>query len=51
MAIKPFLDYLLLEKNYSLHTYKAYQANLESFQHFIQESEPETKGIENVSYS
>lgn len=51
MAIKPFLDYLLLEKNYSLNTYKAYQANLQSFQHFIQESEPETKGIENVSYS
>jgi len=51
MAIKPFLDYLLLEKNYSLHTYNAYRANLESFQHFIQESEPEIKGIQNVSYS
>ena len=51
MPIKPFLDYLLLEKNYSIHTHKAYQANLESFQNFIQESEPETKGIESVSYS
>lgn len=51
MPIKPFLDYLLLEKNYSLHTHKAYQANLESFQNFIQDSQPETEGIENVSYS
>ena len=51
MPIKPFLDYLLLEKNYSIHTQKAYQANLESFQNFIQDSQPETEGIENVSYS
>lgn len=51
MPIKPFLDYLLLEKNYSIHTHKAYQANLESFQNFIQDSQPETEGIENVSYS
>ena len=51
MPIKPFLDYLLLEKNYSLLTHKAYQANLESFQNFIQDSQPETEGIENVSYS
>ena len=51
MPIKPFLDYLLLEKKYSLHTHKAYQANLQSFQIFITESQPETEGLEKVTYS
>ena len=51
MPIKPFLDYLLLEKNYSLHTYKAYQADLHSFQNFIKETLPQTEGIEQVTYS
>jgi len=51
MAIKPFLDYLILEKNYSLNTHKAYQANLNTFQDFIVETIPQTEGIEHVSYS
>jgi len=52
MSIKSFLDYLLLEKNYSKHTYEAYQANLNSFQHFIAETHPdEVAGIDQVSYS
>tara|TARA_B100000989_G_scaffold171867_1_gene128775 strand:- start:748 stop:1644 length:897 start_codon:yes stop_codon:yes gene_type:complete len=50
MPIKPFLDYLLLEKKYSSHTHKAYQANLLSFQTFLSESQTEGCGIEKVTY-
>jgi len=50
MSIKPFLDYLLLEKKYSRHTHKAYRADLQSFEVFIAESQPETEGIEQVTY-
>ena len=51
MPIKPFLDYLLLEKNYSSHTHKAYETNLVSFQNFLSESQAKECGIENVTYS
>ena len=50
MPIKSFLEYILLEKKYSSHTCKAYQANLKSFEVFVQESFPEATGIEEVSY-
>ena len=51
MSVKSFLDYLLLEKKYSLHAHKAYEANLRSFQNFIQASQPTSEGIDTVSYS
>ena len=51
MPIKPFLDYLLLEKKYSFHTHKAYQANLLSFQNFLSEFQIEEFGIEKVTYN
>lgn len=51
MPIKSFLDYLLLEKKYSSHTHKAYQANLLSFQTFLSESQIEKSGIEKVTYN
>ena len=50
MPIKSFLEYILLEKKYSSHTCKAYQANLKSFEAFVQESFPDATGIEQVSY-
>lgn len=34
--VKPFLDYLFLEKKYSNHTIIAYQKDLNSFQRFLQ---------------
>lgn len=34
--VKPFLDYLYLEKKYSKHTIIAYQKDLNSFQRFLQ---------------
>ena len=36
MSVTPFLDYLLLEKKYSLHTHKAYRSDLKAFQAFEQ---------------
>lgn len=51
MSIKSFLEYLLLEKKYSLHTHKAYQTNLKSFEDFVAESQPDADGIEDVTYS
>ena len=51
MSIKSFLEYLLLEKKYSLHTHKAYQTNLKSFKNFVVESQPDADGIEDVTYS
>jgi len=50
MPFKPFLDYLLLEKNYSKLTAKAYQKDLEHFLEFIK-AEGETKGPHAVNYS
>lgn len=50
MSFNAFTDYLLLEKNYSKLTVKAYQSDLESFQNFLKE-EYGSKSIKNVNYS
>lgn len=50
MSFKPFSDYLLLEKNYSALTVKAYQNDLESFLGYV-EKEYETGSIKDVNYS
>ncbi len=49
MLLKPFTDYLLLEKNYAALTVNAYQNDLESFLEFIK-SEYETNSIDKVNY-
>jgi len=49
MPFKSFIDYLLLEKNYSRLTVKAYQQDLENFKTFIN-AEYETEDIQNVNY-
>ena len=49
MTFKSFTDYLLLEKNYSALTVKAYQNDLDNFLGFIK-SEYETDTINKVSY-
>lgn len=49
MPFKSFIDYLLLEKNYSKLTVKAYQNDLNEFLNFI-ELEYETDTIEAVNY-
>ncbi|MEO6348007.1 MAG: tyrosine-type recombinase/integrase [Aquaticitalea sp.] len=48
--IKAFTEYLLREKNYSLLTVKAYQADLEAFSTFI-ENEYDSKIINDVNYA
>lgn len=50
MSFKAFIDYLLLEKNYSNLTVKAYQSDLESFQNFI-EQRYDNLSITKVNYS
>lgn len=50
MSFKAFIDYLLLEKNYSNLTVKAYQSDLESFQNFI-EQRYDNLSIIKVNYS
>ena len=49
MPINPFLDYLLLEKKYSLHTVTAYQNDLRSFQEFSS-IEFDNENIVSVNY-
>nr|WP_321246813.1 tyrosine-type recombinase/integrase [uncultured Psychroserpens sp.] len=49
MSLKAFSDYLLLEKNYSKLTLKAYLADLGAFQKFIQ-LEFEMNTIDDVNY-
>lgn len=49
MPFKPFIDYLLLEKNYSALTVKAYQSDLQVFSEFILQ-EFETQSINQVNY-
>jgi integrase/recombinase XerC len=52
MSIKSFLDYLLLEKKYSKHTYDAYRANLDSFQDYLAGIHSDTiENIDQASYS
>lgn len=48
--MQPFADYLLLEKNYSTLTLKAYQNDLSDFSDFIF-SEYQSQSIHNVNYS
>ncbi|NIK92384.1 tyrosine-type recombinase/integrase [Mangrovimonas sp. CR14] len=50
MSFKFFLDYLLLEKNYSKHTVDAYHRDLNSFLEFI-EKEFQTTDISGIHYS
>ena len=50
MSILQFKDYLLLEKNYSLHTIKAYEADLLSFQQFLS-VEFEFSDLKEVDYA
>ena len=50
MSLKPFTDYLLLEKNYSLHTITSYKKDLESFVEFLL-NQYETESIDQVNYS
>ncbi|MDC6351850.1 tyrosine-type recombinase/integrase [Zeaxanthinibacter sp. PT1] len=50
MAIAAFTSYLLLEKNYSPHTVKAYESDLQAFSAFCSE-EYEIMAIEEVSYA
>ena len=49
MSLKSFTDYLLLEKNYSVHTISSYKKDLESFEGFIL-SEYDDSSIYNVNY-
>jgi integrase/recombinase XerC len=49
MLFNAFADYLLLEKNYSKLTVKAYRSDLESFQNFVKE-EYGPKSIKDVNY-
>ncbi|MEZ4875045.1 MAG: tyrosine-type recombinase/integrase [Flavobacteriaceae bacterium] len=50
MPFKDFLDYLTLEKNYSAHTVKAYQMDLEAFLQFASE-QYDYKTIKKIHYS
>lgn len=50
MPLKPFIDYLLLEKNYSALTVNAYQKDLEVFSEFIKVAY-DTELIKHVNYS
>lgn len=49
MSFSAFLDYLELEKKYSLHTITAYKADLQEFQNFV-ENTFDQKSIEEVNY-
>ncbi|NJX14668.1 tyrosine-type recombinase/integrase [Tamlana crocina] len=49
MVFQAFLDYLLLEKNYSALTLKAYQTDLGSFKRFV-EDEYGDQNMANVNY-
>ncbi|MFD0862563.1 tyrosine-type recombinase/integrase [Sungkyunkwania multivorans] len=50
MSFTSFIDYLQLEKNYSVHTVKAYRRDLEVFASFC-EQEFEVSDIKEVNYS
>jgi len=50
MTFSAFTDYLLLEKNYSKLTVKAYQSDLEAFQKFISKAY-NSSSIKKVNYS
>jgi integrase/recombinase XerC len=50
MSFKTFIDYLLLEKKYSLHTVNAYRRDLDTFQKFNEDRFKENN-INQVNYS
>ncbi|RNC84963.1 MAG: integrase [Winogradskyella sp.] len=50
MYLDKFLEYLLLEKNYSKHTVTAYQNDIESCQQFLDENYKDEK-VEGVGYN
>ncbi|MDO5980144.1 tyrosine-type recombinase/integrase [Flavivirga spongiicola] len=50
MPLEPFIDYLLLEKNYSTLTVNAYQKDLEAFSEFVKVTY-NTEIIKDVNYS
>ena len=50
MAIPSFLDYLLLEKNYSKLTIKAYNSDLIEFQDFLK-SEYQIDAMDSINYA
>lgn len=50
MVVQDFSDYLKIEKNYSLHTVRAYTDDVEVFREFV-EKEFEGVGLEQVNYS
>ncbi|MCM4159728.1 integrase [Antarcticibacterium flavum] len=50
MPYSKFLDYLLLEKKYSIHTVNAYKADLSSFSKFIK-LEYDQRSLREVNYS
>ncbi len=49
MPFKSFTDFLLLEKNYSIHTVNAYKNDLDGFLNFIKE-EFDSDSIDDVNY-
>jgi len=49
MFLEKFIEYLRVEKNYSIHTLKAYKTDLSNFQEFLVDSNFNVK-IENVDY-
>ena len=49
MFLEKFIEYLRVEKNYSVHTLKAYKTDLNNFQKFLVNSNFNVK-IENVDY-
>ncbi|NMH88043.1 tyrosine-type recombinase/integrase [Flavivirga algicola] len=51
MPLKPFTNYLLLEKNYSTLTVNAYQKDLEAFSEFIKTTYDTKEHIKYVNYS
>ena len=49
MTVKPFIDYLLLEKKYSNHTITSYKKDLENFREFVSK-EYEQCSIDEINY-
>ena len=49
MLIEKFIEYLRVEKNYSIHTITAYKTDLNNFNDFLIQSGTKTK-IENIDY-